>query len=288
MKLVLLCLVGAALLSVGVAVAQTPAPAPADSSSAHRDSLAMHADTTAAHAMTTPTPDTTAAHAAGAAAAGAGVAAGAAVAPATAAPLTSAPAGASTAPAPAATTPAPTSAPTSVAPAPTATPETIAPAPSPAPSNQAPPDAAPRKLPIYFGGVVGFSYWDNYLSVSLEPLVGYNMSPKLSIGGKLRYEYIHDSQSYGGYSSNNFGGSAFSNYRLTPRIYAHGEAAVMNYDYPTGGETVPFLFVGGGYSQSMRPGMSTNFEVYWDLINDKHSPYAAGQPIVSVGVTKGF
>ena len=63
---------------------------------------------------------------------------------------------------------------------------------------------------------------------------------------------------------------------------------MMNYDFPTGNETVPFLLVGGGYSKTIRPGVSAYAEVTWDLINDSDSPYEAGQPMVSLGVAAGF
>ena len=143
-------------------------------------------------------------------------------------------------------------------------------------------------MPIYFGGAIGFSFWSDYTRISIEPLAAYKLSQKLSVGGKFRYEYLRDKRGPVDYTANNFGVSAFSNYRVLRPIYAHGELAVMSYDYPTGKETVPFLFVGGGYTQFLRPGMATNFEVLWDLINDKNSPYESGQPLVSVGVAVGF
>jgi len=141
---------------------------------------------------------------------------------------------------------------------------------------------------MYYGGTVGFSFWDNYFRISLEPLVGYKLNPKLSVGGKVRYEYLNDSRGAVDYDSHNFGTSVFSRYRLVPQLYGHGELAVMSYDFIGGREAVPFLLLGGGYSQLMRPNVWLNFEVLWDVLNDKNSPYESGQPMVSVGVGVGF
>ena len=173
--------------------------------------------------------------------------------------------------------------------APTTPPPAATPAPPP-PPPPAPASSASSGVenPIYYGGAIGFSFWSDYFRISLEPLVGYKLNPKLSVGGKLRYEYINDSRGFVDYDSHNFGAGAFSNYRLIPQLYAHGEADIMSYDYAGGREVVPFILLGGGVSQLMRPNVWMNFEVLWDVLNDKNSPYEEWQPIVSVGVGVGF
>lgn len=193
-------------------------------------------------------------------------------------------AGAASAQAPGATpdsTAAPAVAP--VTPAPVSTPPPVTP-PPPAPAKA----KAPVENPIYFGGAVGFSFWSNYWRISLEPFAAYKLNPKLSVGGRLRYEYLSDSRGVVDHTENNFGAGVFSNYRVTQQLYAHAEYDYMSYDYPGGRETVPFLWLGGGYSQLIRPGVWSIVEVSWDLINDKNSPYESGQPSVSVGVGVGF
>jgi len=265
-----LCLAGAALLLIPIgASAQTSVPH--DSLTAKADSVIAHVDSTAVKAAATAA-DTAAAHLNAAGAAGAGAAGGVSTTPS---PGMSSP------------PPAPT---TSTSPMPTGQPT--------ATGTAAPPAAASGTTesgmfgkPIYVGGAVGFSFWSDYMRISLEPFVGYKMSPKLSIGGKLRYEYLNDKRGTFDYTANNFGASALANYKLLPQIYAHGELAMMKYDYPSqlgGSQNVPFLLVGGGYYKQIRPGMSAYAEAVWDLINDDNSPYEAGQPMISVGVTAGF
>jgi hypothetical protein len=180
-------------------------------------------------------------------------------------------------------TPADTTAAPAVTPV---TPPPATPPPTPAP---APAKAEGEKKPIYFGGAVGFSFWSDYWRISLEPYAARKMkNPKLSVGARLRYEYLSDSRGVVDHTENNFGGGIFSNYRVNQRFYGHAEYDYMSYDYPGGREAVPFLWVGGGVSQMIRPGVWSIFEVSWDLINDKNSPYESGQPQISIGVAAGF
>jgi hypothetical protein len=182
---------------------------------------------------------------------------------------------------------------------PAATPVPVAAPPPPAPVASTPPPTTTAAASsassgssfrdhIYYGGSVGFSFWSDYFRISLEPLVAYKLSPKLSVGGKFRYEYLNDSRGVVDYSSHNYGASVLSRYRLLPIAYAHAELAMMNYDYPSGRETVPFLLLGGGISKPIRPNVWANFEVLFDVLNDKNSPYEDWQPVVSVGVGVGF
>jgi len=261
-----LCLAGAALLLIPIgASAQTSVPH--DSLTAKADSVIAHVDSTAVKAVTT-SADTAAAHLGTAGAAGAGAVSTTPTSPSM-----------SSAPPPTTTT--------ATTPPPTGQPAATATAPAPVAAG----GSASGGNPMYFGGAVGFSFWSEYMRISLEPFVGYKLSPKLSIGGKLRYEYLNDKRGTFDYTANNFGVSALANYKLLPQIYAHGELAMMNYDYPDqlgGSQTVPFLLVGGGYSRQIRPGVSAYVEAVWDLINDSHSPYEEWQPVVSVGVAAGF
>ena len=48
---------------------------------------------------------------------------------------------------------------------------------------------------IYYGGGIGLSFWGDYFRISVEPMVGYKITPKLSGGIKIAYEYINDSRS---------------------------------------------------------------------------------------------
>jgi hypothetical protein len=158
------------------------------------------------------------------------------------------------------------------------------------------PPAAQSK--VYYGGNVGFRFWNNYFYLGVYPLVGYKVTPKFSVGGKLGYAYISDSRYDPTFNTSNYGGSVFTRYRIIPQIYLHGEFMYFSYErvtsfnanntYNTERFWVPFLLLGGGVSQMVSPGVWVFAEVLFDVINDPNSPYKSGDPFVSFGVGVGF
>jgi hypothetical protein len=122
----------------------------------------------------------------------------------------------------------------------------------------------------------------------VEPLVGYKLTPKFSVGGQLRYEFVNDKGYAEDYTSHNYGASVFSRYRVVPQLYGHAEFAYMSYDYPLGRESVPFLLLGGGYSQPVGKAAWVYVEVLFDVLNDSNSPYDRWEPFIGVGVGVGF
>lgn len=153
-----------------------------------------------------------------------------------------------------------------------------------------PPPAKPASSgsKIYWGGALGFSFWGDFTQISIEPMVAYKLTPKLSLGGKLRYEYIKARQSGSDYSSHNYGASIFSRYRVVLPLYLHAEFAYMSYDYPLGRQEVPFLLLGGGYSQPVGKNAWAFVEILFDVIQDENSPYKDWEPFISIGVSVGF
>jgi hypothetical protein len=153
-----------------------------------------------------------------------------------------------------------------------------------------PPPAKPESSgsKIYWGAAFGFSFWGDYTRIAIEPLVGYKLTPKLSLGGKIRYEYIDDRRSGVDYSSSNYGASIFSRYRVALPLYVHAEFAYMSYDYSLGRVEVPFLLLGGGYAQPVGKNVWVFVEVLFDVIQDENSPYADWEPFTSIGVGVGF
>ena len=167
--------------------------------------------------------------------------------------------------------------------------------------DQTPPPPKKEEKPsrVYYGGEIGVSFGD-YFSVSLRPLVGYAVTPKWSMGMKVMYQYVSDSQYSETLTSNNYGGSIFTRYRFIPQVYAHAEYAYLNYEqwtysflplpdgeYKSARVNVPFLLLGAGYLQPVGKGVALNFEVLFDVMNDPDSPYASGEPFISIGVWVG-
>ena len=153
----------------------------------------------------------------------------------------------------------------------------------------------------YYGGTVGFNFWGDYFYLSVNPLVGYQVSPKFSVGGKVQYAYIND-QRYAGLelTSHNYGAGIFTRYRPIYQIYLHAEFDYASYeDYtiydPLVGDPyaesernwVPFLLLGGGFVQHVGPNASVYVEVLFDVLQNENSPYG-WDPIISVGGGVGF
>ncbi len=153
----------------------------------------------------------------------------------------------------------------------------------------------------YYGGNIGFSFWNDYFYLGVYPLVGYKVTPKLSLGAKVGYAYISDDryEPFPALNTSNYGGSLFSRYRIIPQLYAHAEFAYWSYEnissfntvnntYNTERYWVPYLLLGGGFSQNVGPNVWLFAEVLFDVINDENSPYESGEPFISFGAGVGF
>jgi hypothetical protein len=140
---------------------------------------------------------------------------------------------------------------------------------------------------VYYGGNIGLNFWNDYFYLGIYPFVGYKVTPKFSVGGKLGYTYYSYNNS--DFSSHNYGASIFSRYRVTPQFYVHGEFVYFSYDL-IGSERVwvPFLLLGGGYAQMVSPNVWIFVEVLFDVLQDSNSPYKNWDPFVSFGVGAGF
>ena len=167
---------------------------------------------------------------------------------------------------------------------------------APPPVQTLPPHVDKQPAKVYYGGQVGFNFGD-YFRISLVPLVGYKLSPKFSIGGKLRYEYVNDKRYDQAITAHNYGGSIFGRYYISRNLYAHAEFSYMSYqyqtkildrDFKTERDWVPFGFIGAGYAYPVSRSTYAFVEVLWDVIQHENSPYKAGEPFISVGVSAGF
>ncbi len=146
--------------------------------------------------------------------------------------------------------------------------------------------------PVYYGGTIGFSFGE-YFRMSIEPMVGYRFTPKISAGVKIGYEYINDSRYHTDVIYHNYGGSVFGRYRIIPKLYFHSEFAYFSYQYKVSDfkserEWVPFIYLGGGFVQPISPNTSLIVEVLFDVLQDDNSPYEDWDPFISIGVGVGF
>jgi hypothetical protein len=171
----------------------------------------------------------------------------------------------------------------------------VAAQPAAAPTQQQAPPAKQKssvKDKLYFGGYVNMSF-GSYTVIGIEPMVGYKIVPRLSVGGKIRYDYIQDKRFDETYTASNYGASIFTRLRVVRGLYAHAEYAGYNYkNFNELGESdrewVPFFFVGAGYNLRVGKRASVFAQVLFDVLQNDKSPYKRWEPFYSVGVGVGL
>jgi hypothetical protein len=144
------------------------------------------------------------------------------------------------------------------------------------------------KTRLYYGGYMNLSF-GTYTAIGIEPLVAYKFTPQFSLGVKLTYEYSN----YDISSASSYGGSLFGRYRVMPRLYVHAEFSEVNYElFYYSGVThrtwVPFLFLGGGFSQPVSENVWLNTQILFDALQNENSPYERWEPFFSIGFGVGF
>jgi hypothetical protein len=157
---------------------------------------------------------------------------------------------------------------------------------------------------IFVGGGFGASF-GKYTYINVSPIIGYRLTPRLSTGIRLMYQYTtfdyfdYQDQRTKKYNGNDFGIGAFARFMIYGPIYLQAEYEHLNYDglsysgnrsrdnfdsfmaggglaQPIGGKA--FLFVTAMYNFSYDNFNSTN--LYRVPYN---SPW-----VFRVGITAGF
>lgn len=164
---------------------------------------------------------------------------------------------------------------------------------TPAVATPAMPAAEPSsERKMFFGGTIGLSF-GSYFRIGVQPMVGWNLSPKVAAGFKVGYEYINDKRYTPTVTWHNYGASVFGRFRFIPQAYLHGEFAYVNYGAKTTNLEnervwVPFLYLGGGFYKPISKSTALFVEVLFDVLQDSNSPYDAWQPMISFGVVAGI
>lgn len=161
-------------------------------------------------------------------------------------------------------------------------------------SIDAPSDTSATKPPkkdsrFYFGGSIGLSLSRNVVWASVQPYLGYKLTKKASLGGRLTYQYVDDRRTLPHFTSRNYGGSVFSRYRVLSQAFTQAEYELVSIDTGDGRELVPFLLLGGGYIKPLGPNTSLVVEILADVLNDPRGRrYRNQEPQVNVGIGVGF
>ncbi|MFN3938976.1 MAG: hypothetical protein ACK4IY_00225 [Chitinophagales bacterium] len=127
------------------------------------------------------------------------------------------------------------------------------------------------------GGYLGAQF-GNFTAIDISPMVGYRVTPKLTAGGGLTYQYVSFKDPTGyyiPYKSNIIGPRAFAAYNLIFGLQAHVEYEHLWFRYEDSSieykDKQPGLFLGGGLN--LAAGKNAVFQilalynVLWDASN---------------------
>jgi len=146
---------------------------------------------------------------------------------------------------------------------------------------------------VYFGGNFSLQFGNQTL-IDVNPLVGYRLTEKFSVGFSATYIYYHVKDAYYNidYSTDIYGGSIFTRYYFLENIFAHVEGEVLNLEVPNyflnryERENIFGFYVGGGYRQPLGERSSLNILLLYNLNEDLNSPYQ--NPIIRIGFGFGI
>jgi hypothetical protein len=154
---------------------------------------------------------------------------------------------------------------------------------------------------IFFGGNFGLSF-GNQTSIIVSPLVGYHLTPRLSAGLGIRYEYFKSNiPGYVPYDTHIYGGSVFSRFTiiknvgeaiglggLNSGVFLQGEYEMLSLESqyfdlanPKSRFNLHSVLVGGGIYQPIGRRSGFLITVLWNLNESYNSIYA--NPIIRFG-----
>ena len=167
--------------------------------------------------------------------------------------------------------------------------------------NNKPKSTTPFIKKIYFGGEFGLSL-GSYTSLTISPMIGYRLSPKIHTGVQFHYTWVKHTVStlFGdkSYNYHNYGFSAFIRWYAIKNLYIHLEPELMNYQQNIvdgNGNVidenrywVPYVWAGAGLRKMISRRSWVSAHVLFDLVNDTNSPYKNWEPRYSVGFGTSF
>lgn len=151
---------------------------------------------------------------------------------------------------------------------------------------------------LYVGGGFGLGFGD-VTYIQLMPVVGYQLTPKLSAGLRFMYQFrsYKDYYTQQTFNSNDFGIGPYARMILFGPIYAQVEYEYMNYEYVDASyENVRYgynsFMAGGGIVQPIGGKAAFFLTLLYNFSydsSDNAGPQPYGSPlIIRAGVTAGF
>ncbi len=148
-------------------------------------------------------------------------------------------------------------------------------------------DSIPFRDRLYFGGNLGLQFGTITL-VDVSPLAGVMITPKLSGGVGMTFQY-YDNKRFQGAEGTSYGGRLFGRYNVFPNIFVHTEFESINWEtYDIFAEDfrriwTDALFLGGGYFAPFGPRGGANFTFLYNVLHDNRTSYYAEPYVIRVG-----
>ena len=157
---------------------------------------------------------------------------------------------------------------------------------------------------VFVGGGFGAGF-GSYTYINISPIIGYRVTPKLSVALRLMYQYTtydyydFQEQRTKKYQGNDFGVGGFARYSLFGPIYLQAEYEHLNYDglyYDGTSSRTSFdsFMAGGGIAQPVGGKafvfITAMYNFSYNNFNSSNvyrSPYNSPW-VIRVGITAGF
>jgi len=151
---------------------------------------------------------------------------------------------------------------------------------------------------MFFGGGFGLSFSSYYDYVSVSPIIGYRISPKVASGISIIYRYTNYKSVTPSVATHDYGVSPFIRYQFYGPLFLHAEYEYLNYQYiDYTGESVRKSFTsvmaGGGLFQPVgrRAGLylSVLYNFSYKNPTSPYDYYPYSSPwVLRAGITAGF
>ncbi len=157
-------------------------------------------------------------------------------------------------------------------------------APPPPPYNP----KKPLRNRMYIGGWLGASSSSAVDRIEAAPELGFQITPKIQLGGSLVYRYRNDKRFEPDLTSTDLGGSLFGRYFVYAPIFLHLGVEYLSWEYydPFQDELTKIdathtgVLVGPGFALPMGPRAATYFAILYDVNSDNDGPNPYDEPWV--------
>jgi hypothetical protein len=130
------------------------------------------------------------------------------------------------------------------------------------------------------GGGIGVAFGGDSDYVSVEPVLGYRVTEKLTVGGRVILRYRRDKRFDDELTTTDYGAALFTRYLVTDLVFVQGEYEYLNYEFRSldgqDREGYDSLFAGAGLmvpiGRQARFFVSGLYNLLYD--EDDRGPYA--------------